>query len=147
MNNRPAASIMSSDTMETPARRLQHRYKSPPVLRVHTSDGQTSGTGAIPSSSSSMPYFGPSFCKVCPDPGHLTQKCALLAPSSLTQLDIICSNNMAKLTGEKTLQNSHRREYDRFGRFHGYRRGTSSTLVKKTEVSQAQEHSASGRRN
>lgn len=48
-----------------------------------------------------MTSFGAFFRHVCDDPCHLTQKCALLVQDSLSQLAIICSKKMHKLTGGK----------------------------------------------
>lgn len=102
--NRSSANIVSSDTTTATTRNSRHRYKSSPVLHVLTPNRKSSVTGSIPSPSSSISSFSLSFCEVCYDTDHVRPKCPMLAQDSLSQLAIIRSNNMRKVTkGERPI--------------------------------------------
>lgn len=100
-NNSSSTNILSSDTRTIPSRNLRHRSKSSTLLHADTPDGLTSVASSTPSFPSSMLTYSLPFYKVWYDLSHLTPKWSLVAQSSLSQLPIISSKNLYKLTGKQ----------------------------------------------
>lgn len=103
-NSHPITIVIATHTISTQNRSSRHRSKSPSVLHVQKLRRQTPPSNTTPSSPSSMSILNHSFCRVCYDPSHLTQKYPLLARDSFAALAEMQSSNMQKLTGKRNRQ-------------------------------------------